>query len=1394
MYINIAKVDFGRYDSGGEPQLNGLYITPADASAISVTPNDSYYTIHGKYLKYSLNGKKWKDWNGSVTIKPEQKMYLKGEDDYVCNSPTRGKLITSDGYYNVGGDISSLTNFITEVKECTFYGLFYEDSYIKDASSLILPATTLATNCYDSMFFRCYSLTAVPSLPATTLSESCYELMFYECTSLTAAPELPATTLASWCYNNMFYGCSSLTAAPVLPATTLADNCYKYMFSGCSSLTTAPELPATTLAGGCYSSMFVGCTSLTAAPVLPATTLTDNCYNYMFSGCKKLTTTPVLPATTLANGCYSYMFYGCKSLTAAPELPATTLANDCYYNMFSRCYSLTTAPVLPATTLADFCYADMFNGCTSLTTAPALPATTLANYCYYSMFQGCTLLTTAPELQANTLTDYCYQDMFQGCTSLNNITMLATDISASNCLNNWVMNVSSTGTFTKSPEMTSLPTGVNGIPEGWTVVDYTEYMTLSALGDGEITITIPAEINSTYATSLSYSKDKSTWNETIIDDTAQTISIPVTSGENVYLKGIAKQLGKYNSFININASAGINASGNIMSLLYGDDYKDKVAFQAGSEYTFNNLFSGNTHLINAKYLVLPATTAASTCYYYMFNGCTSLTTAPALPATTLTNGCYRYMFQGCTSLTTAPELPATTLADWCYSNMFNGCTSLTTAPVLPATTLTNGCYDSMFNGCTSLTTAPELPATTLTYSCYSDMFYGCSSLNNITMLATDISASGCLLTWVYGVAPTGTFTKAAEMTTLPAGQSGIPEGWTVKDYGVVDYSQEYMTLSALGDGEITINIPAAINSSYATSLSYSKDKSTWNETLIDDTAQTINIPVTSGDNVYLKGIANKLGNSDVSASVNINSTADINASGNIMSLLYGDDYKDKVALPSGSSYTFGNLFRINKHLINAENIILPATTLTNNCYWYVFDECSSLTTAPALPATTLLDSCYRGMFQNCTALTTAPELPATTLANYCYNYMFQNCTALTTAPELPATTLANSCYNSMFNGCTSLTTAPELPATKLESFCYASMFGFCSKLNNITMLATDISAANCLFYWVMNVSSTGTFTKSPEMTTLPTGIHGIPDGWTVVDYGAVDYSQEYMTLSALGDGEITIIIPAAINSTYATSISYSKDKATWTETLIDDTEQTISITVTDGENVYLKGIAKQLGNSSTGVNINSNADINASGNIMSLLYGDNFKDKTSFPEGSQFTFLNLFNSNTHLISAENLILPATTLVTRCYQTMFRGCALLTTAPELPATTLIDHCYFKMFNKCNILTAAPSVLPATTLADWCYSSMFNGCFSLTTAPELPATTLVDNCYSNMFKSCHSLNNITMLATDISASNCLYYWVSGVSATGTFTKAPEMTSLPTGSSGIPDGWTVVDYGAA
>ena len=98
-----------------------------------------------------------------------------------------------------------------------------------------------------------------------------------------------------------------------------------------------------------------------------------------------------------------------------------------------------------------------------------LPATTLATNCYMGMFYGCTSLVQTPELPATTLADGCYNRMFYGCTSLNYIKMLATDISATLCLNNWVSNVSPTGTFVKSKDATWNVTGVSGIPEGWIV-------------------------------------------------------------------------------------------------------------------------------------------------------------------------------------------------------------------------------------------------------------------------------------------------------------------------------------------------------------------------------------------------------------------------------------------------------------------------------------------------------------------------------------------------------------------------------------------------------------------------------------------------------------------------------------------------------------------------------------------------------------------------------------------------------------------------------------------------------------------------------------------------------------------------------------------------------------
>lgn len=187
---------------------------------------------------------------------------------------------------------------------------------------------------FVKLFNNCQALTSAPKLPATDIASDCYNSMFYYCRYLKNAPELPATILKDQCYQNMFYACVSLTSAPKLPATKLAFNCYANMFSYCYWLKEAPELPATTLASQCYQDMFTNC-SFSKAPKLPAEIMKTNCYAGMFTRCTNLTEAPELPAQQLASFCYSRMFEGCTKLSTVTMLaPSDKIseATNCYYN------------------------------------------------------------------------------------------------------------------------------------------------------------------------------------------------------------------------------------------------------------------------------------------------------------------------------------------------------------------------------------------------------------------------------------------------------------------------------------------------------------------------------------------------------------------------------------------------------------------------------------------------------------------------------------------------------------------------------------------------------------------------------------------------------------------------------------------------------------------------------------------------------------------------------------------------------------------------------------------------------------------------------------------------------------------------------------------------------
>ena len=363
---------------------------------------------------------------------------------------------------------------------------------------------------------------------------------------------------------------------------------------------------------------------------------------------------------------------------------------------------------------------------------------------------------------------------------------------------------------------------------------------------------------------------------------------------------------------------------------------------------------------------------------------------------------------------------------------------------------------------------------------------------------------------------TGGYVGTEEIKKIALGEDIVWEQSGPTPPAPTGYTSQYLTFDIKTGG--TINW--LVTGTTPATIEYSLNNGVWTSVTAASPAATINVQ--AGDKVRFKGENDTYGNAANAFNGFSGSSAGFEVYGNIMSLLYGDNFSGQTI--NTSAHTFSSLFRGCIGLTSAENLILPATALTNYDYEYMFYGCTSLTVAPVLPATSLSDYCYRymfyqtdivtapvlsvttlrprcyyHMFENCTSLTTAPALPATTLANYCYQAMFQGCTSLVTAPTLPATTLSLQSYTYMFKGCTSLTTAPELPATTLANECYSGMFYGCRSLNYIKCLATDISASNCCGGWVYGVASSGIFVKNPTMNDWGRGTGGVPTNWTILD-------------------------------------------------------------------------------------------------------------------------------------------------------------------------------------------------------------------------------------------------------------------------------------------------------
>ena len=122
-------------------------------------------------------------------------------------------------------------------------------------------------------------------------------------------------------------------------------------------------------------------------------------------------------------------------------------------------------------------------------------------------------------------------------------------------------------------------------------------------------------------------------------------------------------------------------------------------------------------------------------------------------------------------------------------------------------------------------------------------------------------------------------------------------------------------------------------------------------------------------------------------------------------------------------------------------------------------------------------------------------------------------------------------------------------------------------------------------------------------------------------------------------------------------------------------------------------------------------------------------------------------------------------------------------------------FCSLFNGCSVLTSAPE-LPATKLVDNCYNRMFEGCTSLTSAPKLSAIELADACYFRMFYGCENLLSVTMLAPSdqiSKATDCCYNWLYNAgtdktvsSRTLKVTDEAAYIELESNTKYLPDNW--------
>jgi len=753
----------------------------------------------------------------------------------------------------------------------------------------------------------------------------------------------------------------------------------------------------------------------------------------------------ILPATTLSAQCYQAIFYDCSNLKYGPrELPATTLADRCYNEMFMSCPSLIkSVDILPAEELPQECYRSMYMDCPSLTKFPSIRAlrpVSGAQFCLWGMGHGDPNVKYAELMLANQIFgDDSIDYHWINPSNVSNGTLVL------NTANNWAETYPINDNY--------------GIPEGWNVV-YVDPAN-------------PEETNPT----IIYDKTE-TYNKEEVDEL-----IEEAGGGTTYTDTIVVGEGLRSNDITPTAKFGYfnNLDNNVFSVGYGSvpqTWSASVSFTPLNEKgkTFTSTHNYNMETLvgsNDQAFFINLTpnntnkgyddndTEFTLNYNYYYPNFIAKFEDHVLKHTIK----YRESahpernFDIDFTIEVDPSIPTTTFTLKTTRDI-----KLIQTPSLNRGNVTRKDALSVdSDGYVNILSAPRGSDNT-TYRLQDKFSNIETSINNIN---SNINSLPIPNIEILSQTDYDNYLYHDPMKTY----------MIAEDEDLTSYKNEYFTIERVGGADNGLYI--SDKNSYHT-IEYSTNKTTW--TTLNKYAY---IGLEIGTKVYFRGHRNSAHPSGETIRLKMNSGAyaPLKISGNIMSLLYDDNFSLQTSLADWPQ-VFQNLFRGNTSVFDISKLILPATTLSNNCYNSMFRDCSNLT------------YCLK-------------ELPATTLADACYSNMFQSCSSMnTTISKLPATTLVNSCYNSMFSDCSSLIKSPSIrfngDTADIPSYAFNSMFYACSSLKYIEIMANFTTSRETIgSNWIGGgtdeiKSKDAVFVMNANSNEFASGSWGKPYYWQVV--------------------------------------------------------------------------------------------------------------------------------------------------------------------------------------------------------------------------------------------------------------------------------------------------------